>query len=174
MKIAPHQRRAVLGTVLILTAIATSVSSDSEDAREVVQPVMKRSAAAREQGGVQRTPGVLARLDLSRLDRRADDGSTNDPFAPKSWYTPPPPPAASASVKPSAPVAPPLPFVYLGRMTDATGKIVIYLTRAERVFAVTPGETLDEQYRLETVSGSQLGFVYLPLNTRQTLDLPAQ
>lgn len=173
MRIAPHQRRAALGAALILTLVASVVSSDSEDGREIVQPVGKSPPAFEVSGREQAASSTLARLDIARVSRRSDESSVSDPFAPKSWYTPPPP-VTSAPAKPAAPVAPPLSFVYLGRMTDASGKVVVYLNRAERVFAVQAGDILDDQYRLETVSEVQLGFVYLPLNARQTLTIPAQ
>lgn len=86
-----------------------------------------------------------------------------------------PPPAVVASVKPPeppAPTAPPLPFTYFGRMTKS-GKVVVYLLRNQELVLAEAGATLDGKYRVETISASAVQFTYLPLETRQDLNIPA-
>ena len=90
-----------------------------------------------------------------------------DPWAPQAVpvvVAPPPPPPPSA---------PPLPFNYLGRMVDSPAE-TLYLRQGERTVIAKVGDVLDGVYRLETASESGLDFVYLPLDARQTLAIPAR
>jgi hypothetical protein len=74
---------------------------------------------------------------------------------------PPPPPP---------PQAPPLPFRIFGRYVDA-GQQVVFLQINERNLAVRVGDVIDGQYRIESLQGALLAFLYLPLQQMQTLDL---
>jgi hypothetical protein len=96
-------------------------------------------------------PATVASLDL---------------FSPRSWT--PPPPAASASV--AIPVAPPLPFVYLGMKVE--GDVwEVYLSRAEQTFIARVGQTLDGSYRVDSITPPSLVLTYLPLGQSQTLPI---
>lgn len=94
-----------------------------------------------------------------------------DLFASRSWI-PPPPAVAMAPVKPPPPSAPPLPFRYVGQMTDATGQLLVYLARGEDVLLVKVGEQLAGSYRLDNVDDAKLVFTYVPLNQQQMLVIP--
>lgn len=172
MRITPEHWRAMLGVVLASVLVAGVVFSDGDDPREVVQPVIKSGLAGARDEIRAAAPNMLARLDLGRLDGRAGGAAQDNPFASKSWYRAPPPliPAAPA-LKPAAPAIPSLPFTFIGRMTDARGKTVVFLLRADTVHAASVGEALGDDYRLETMSDDQLGFVYLPSMTPQSLNI---
>ena len=96
-------------------------------------------------------------------------------FATHSWYEPPPPsppPPATAtteSLAPPTPTAPPLPFAYMGTFTPDGGTPVFFLTAGDRVFDVRIGETLDNLYSVDGLSGGQLQLTYKPLNIKQQL-----
>jgi hypothetical protein len=71
---------------------------------------------------------------------------------------------------PAAPVAPPMPFAYMGKMLDEeSGKLVLYLSKGDVPYVVTVGEVIDGMYRIEAASETELTLIYLPLNTRQKL-----
>ena len=97
-------------------------------------------------------------------------------FAAKSWKPPPPPPAPPPPPPPPPPPAPPpppptpppLPFRFMGRLDDST-KTRVFLERGERVYAVSTGDVIDGQYRIERIDASQLTFRYLPLDMPQNL-----
>lgn len=111
-----------------------------------------------------------ADVHLDKLgDRVVSDVETVNVFKSKSWYVPPPPPPPPKPVPPPPPTAPPLPYAFLGSYLGTDGRLIIFLTRGDRVFSVTPGETLENTYRVDGVVAGQLGLTYLPLNIKQTL-----
>jgi len=108
-------------------------------------------------------------LDLDRLASRAEEmhkpEKAVDPFAPKSFSLLAPPHAG----KKDKPVAPPLPFRYLGKMLDE-GKLAVFLARGEESLSVHAGQTIGE-YRVDKVTENEVVFTYLPLKTKQSLPL---
>jgi hypothetical protein len=172
--------RLPLLVVLLLATLAVSGTGErapsesavSERKTGPVEDKMEPSAA-------EPAPGAdpakrQTRLDLARLDRSAPGSVAVDIFASKSWVPPPPPPPpqkAMVSV-PAAPVAPPLPFAYAGKLEYPDGKLIVYLTKGETVYTASTGDTVDTNYRLESVGEGQLVFTYLPLKTQQVLAVP--
>lgn len=118
-----------------------------------------------------------ADLDLARLKRptREEDkvATAADPFARRSFGAAEQP-AAAAPEQPAVPQVPPLPFTYLGKVID-DGKLSVFLGRGEDSFSLSAGkrQKLDDQYRVDKVTESAVVFTYLPMNARQTLDIPA-
>jgi hypothetical protein len=56
----------------------------------------------------------------------------------------------------------------MGRI-EADAGTKVFLQRGERLYAVSTGETIDGQYRVEKIDASQMVLVYLPLNLPQSL-----
>jgi len=108
-----------------------------------------------------RQPGIPARFALGKFGA--------DPFSAQSWLPRPKPAAVSA---PPAPVAPPLPFRFAGQFHRDSG-IEVYLARGEEIFPVKEGDTLDGQYKVDSVSAAEVSFVHLPSGTRQTMQFSA-
>ncbi|AOX99682.1 hypothetical protein BJP62_03955 [Jeongeupia sp. USM3] len=77
------------------------------------------------------------------------------------------------AVPPLAPQAPPLPFRFLGRLVEE-GKVTIFLQNKEQSVVVRVGDTIDEQYKVESLDDGILTLRYLPLNQVQTLDVGSQ
>ena len=118
----------------------------------------------------------FAQLDLDKLKPRHFRAKTEkDIFKSKSWYVPPPPPPPPKPVKlpppppPPPPSAPPLPYSFMGSYQELGGKLVIYLTKAGRIYTVSPGETLDGIYQVDGMNNGNFSMTYLPLNIKQTL-----
>jgi hypothetical protein len=110
--------------------------------------------------------------------RVSDDSSAQSLFAAHSWYTPPPPPpppppapkltpAEEAALR--APVAPPLPFAYMGSYTPDGADPVFFLTQGDRVYNVRIGDTLNDTYSIDSVTNGQLVMTYKPLKIQQQL-----
>ena len=113
-------------------------------------------------------PVESAAIDVSRLERAQDEvAPATDPFAQRTFG------AVEQRVKTVAPKAeaPLLPFRYMGKVID-NGKEEILLLNGAEQYAVRPGDKLGPDYRLDKVSGTALTFTYLPLKTKQTLDIP--
>jgi hypothetical protein len=106
-------------------------------------------------------------IDLAKLQRPEATVPQNDPFA-RNFGQPKPAQVSSAPVV-EKPVAPPLPFQYFGRLTE-NGKTEVFVMRGEELLAISPGQTIGD-YRVEQVAEAGISFTYLPLKTKQTLDL---
>jgi hypothetical protein len=119
------------------------------------------------------TAGVPVTQSLLALAHRvADPTAAGSLFAAHSWYVPPPPPpppVASAPVPPPKPVAPPLPFTYMGSYTPNGSPAVFFLTTGEKVYDVHLGDTIDNTYTVDAFANGQLVFTYKPLNQQQQL-----
>src|SRR5712691_8015238 len=108
-----------------------------------------------------RQPGIPARSALGRI--------AADPFSAQSWLPRRKPAVVSA---PPDPVTPPLPYRFAGQFHRESG-IEVYVARGEEIFPVKEGDTLDGQYKVDSVSATEVGFIYLPSGARQTLQFSA-
>ena len=116
----------------------------------------------------ERSPKVAAAddgIDLDKLRREESSLPQTDPFRRLGGQRAAP--AAAVVEKPSAPA---LPFRYFGRLTE-NGKTETFVLRGDELVSVAPGQTLGE-YRVDQVGNRTISFTYLPLKTRQTLELP--
>jgi hypothetical protein len=153
-------RIAVLITVLAVAATLVAL-----DLRRAPDNAGGRSSDAAAQSGAQESrtdPTIPARSTLGRI--------AQDPFSAHSWL-PPAKPAAAAG-PPAAPVAPPLPFRFAGQFYRDTGAEV-YLAKGEEIFPVKEGDTLEGQYKIESVTSSEVRFLHLPSGTSQVMQFSA-
>ena len=139
----------VLAGIAVLGALASVVAG-----REQPSYAPPREPAARLDT---RLPAVED-IDVAKLEARVDQGAKVDAFAP--------PQAAQA---PAKPVAPPLPFRYVGKMLDGD-KLAVFLVNGNESLAVATGERIGE-YRVEKITDAEIVFTYLPLKTKQSLPL---
>ncbi len=152
--------------VLALVLAASVVTGREKPAAVPAEPVKRMSS---------RIEVTDADLDLERLKRPEREpgqvATAADPFARRSFG---PAPQAAAEAAPPAPQAPQLPFTYLGKVIE-DGKLSVFLARGDDSYSVQAGKRhkLDAQYRVDKVTESSVTFTYLPMNTRQTLDIPA-
>jgi hypothetical protein len=113
-------------------------------------------------------------LDLQKLQRVRPSDPDADPFGPRNFRPPPPKlnPAmqagALALAPPPPPKAPPLPFVYMGRLSEEQ-RTTVFLTSGDRNLVVKPGDLIDNTYKVEEVTDSSVVLTYLPMKQRQTL-----
>ncbi len=102
---------------------------------------------------------------------------TEDMFERKSWVIPPPPPPKPKYVAPPPPPpppppsAPPLPYKMMGSFQEPGQKLVVYLSRGDKLYSVSAGDVLEGTYKVESFNAGQLELLYLPLNIRQNLRL---
>jgi hypothetical protein len=102
---------------------------------------------------------------FKRLEARKFSAQAGDIFRRQSWLPPP-----SLETKVGPPSAPPLPFKYLGRITDGDG-IRVFLSMAERNYIVGLGDEIDGRYRVEGISDNSITLTYLPLHAKQMLSV---
>jgi hypothetical protein len=143
-----------------------------------LMPAAREKAVASSRAAGEAAPA--ARPGVTSLPARPApiEPAVTDVFAVTSWAPPPLPvplastatPAAAAPTRalPAAPVAPAVPFVYVGRYLDGS-KQVVMLLRGEQLLLVQQGETIDKLYRLERVASDVIELTYLPLQVRQSV-----
>jgi hypothetical protein len=185
---APWSRRAKLGAGAIVLAAAGLVigllvfrhaqsAGESEPLHGKAASVAARelrTARARALAVARAMRAKPPRQELVRV-RIAQAPHAAALFAVHSWYVPPPPPPAAttapsaASLAPQAPVAPPLPFQYMGSYKPDGAAPVFFLTRGDRVYDVHVGDTLENTYSIDGFNGTQLLLTYKPLNIKQEL-----
>lgn len=70
----------------------------------------------------------------------------------------------------SKPTAPPLPFIYMGKLAE-NGNISVFLTRDDKPYVVHIGDVIDGLYRIDAIHSTLLEMTYLPLSQKQTLNM---
>ncbi|MDH0301867.1 MULTISPECIES: hypothetical protein [unclassified Pseudomonas] len=70
----------------------------------------------------------------------------------------------------AAPTAPALPFQFIGRLDDRDD-LQVFLQSGDKLYVVRQGDVIDDTYRLDHVSATELNLVYLPLHQPQTLSV---
>jgi len=163
MKIAFLKRdipkRPAIAIALALVTAASIVIGREKPALEVVE-----SSPAR-------NPNTAAapEINLDKLRRSTQaDAPQNDPFAPRS-FAPPPPRAQASTAAASAPkAAPPLPFTYVGWVSQ-DGKTEVYVLRGEELISIEAGQKIEPDYRVDAITEESIRFTYLPMKTPQVL-----
>lgn len=87
-------------------------------------------------------------------------------FAPHHWQ----PPALSATQAPPPsppPSAPPLPFRYLGKTLEQ-GAITVFVSHGTGTLVLHGGDVLAD-YRVDSITPTEMNLTYLPLNEPQRL-----
>ena len=85
-------------------------------------------------------------------------------------FAPPLPPRRVVREKAEPPQAPPLPFRYAGKLTQG-GKTEVFVVRGEEIISIAAGQNIDAEYRVDELGPERIAFTYLPLKTRQSLEL---
>ncbi len=165
--------------VLVVMAPADNNVDIAKAAKSTKQPSTNSNTFSSTKNKA-RTPEV-GRVELERLARlesqQAGKKGVGDAFNPTSWYVPPPPPPPPVVVaKPivvapppiPVPTAPPLPFVYLGRVGDTDTRTII-LSKGDHVYTVAVGDVIENTYRVEKPTAGTVNLTYLPLNIAQSL-----
>jgi hypothetical protein len=167
------QRRRWFVLLSLLAGTIAAIFYPQEEA-PLPQPKVARSAPAKaapmqEIVSVEPSRGWLA--------------TDENPFAPRGWIAPAPssPPALARTVAPvvlpeAAPPPPspePLPFRFLGQMSDGDDRI-IYLGQGEQVVPARLGDLLDGHYKVVAIQAAQIEFENTTSGLRQTLPLPPQ
>jgi hypothetical protein len=164
MALTVNQRRWLLGTALALTlsAVAAIQGNDETDSSLVQEdPAKVRQSTLKNGVDVELTESN----SLLKMNRQRLPENEKDMFAGKSWFVPPPPPKAEL------PTAPPLPFIYMGKLAEEGEKVVILLTKQNRSYQVREGDVLDNTYRVDEVQPPVMTLTYIPLNIKQTIQI---
>ena len=148
--------KKLLGGLAVIATLASVVAGRESATLDIVQPTARAA------------PQLEARveLDISRLEKRTDEGPAADPFSPKSFAAPQSPAAPAAPEKAGPP---PLPFRYLGKMIE-DGRLAVFLAQGDESLSVKAGDRIGE-YRVDAVTETEVRFTYLPMKTKMSLPL---
>lgn len=162
-------RWLVLGTLLVV-ALSVTLGADRQGSgvTEVVAASVPKHRAAT--SAVSADAGS-AQMDLTRMSRLTKTATTEeaDLFGVHSWQPVPPPSRPAPAPRPTAP---PLPFVYLGKMTEG-GAVTVFLSQQGRPHIVKAGDTIERTYRVEAIADKAVTLTYLPLDIKQQLSIGA-
>jgi hypothetical protein len=180
MKTAPLNQSSLNGWLLIaliitvaLTAWSALDSTEENEDELLVEPVIS-TPNEREQN-----PPQVALMSQSKslppsaltwqIQHREQLASKpKDIFEVHAWAEP----VAMKKSKllpPPAPVAPPVPFLYMGKIEDSPQGTLLFLMGNNKMYSVALGGKVDNFWRLDTEDGQKLTLTYLPLNLSQTL-----
>lgn len=167
MNISKKHRSWLLGAALLLTVAATASVNNQDDGdigavhREISktrEPNQRLDHLAIEE------PSTGSLVD--KLKRPALPEGAKDLFTAKSWYVPPPPP----KILPR-PSAPPLSFLYIGKMLEEGNHSAVFLEKQSRIFIVREGDAIDANYRVDAINPPVMTLTYLPLDIKQTVQI---
>jgi hypothetical protein len=163
---------------------AAHLAGRTQDNTTLVAPTTRAARIASQPDVLPVTPratvasasAASAAAVASHVDRAgAIPGETGEPFVSTSWLPPPPPPPKPLVVvaaPPAAPVAPPLPFTFVGLVESGTPKPQAFLARGDELLVVSMGDVLDHgTYRIDALGPSQIVFIHVPTNTKQIINL---
>ena len=165
----PRLRQGLIYGGLLATALAAVLAPPPEDS---ATPGMVSAVSGHAAGPAAKTSArTVPATALLPQPRTALQDRPRDLF----HIEPPPQPAApraasAAMAPPPPPMAPPLPYTYMGKMTEQ-GQLSVFLTRNGKPYVARAGEVLDGQYRVDAINPPLLEFTYLPLAQKQTLNI---
>ena len=177
MRMNSKLRAGLLIGALALTLVAVRWADKLTDMTEAsAGAVAEATPRARAAPGAATTSQPAPGLDLSKLRRAPVVDPNGDPFGARI-FRPDPPKAKTGSALAAAtappqppPQAPPLPFAYIGRLSEDRDTTVFH-AMGERNLVLKPGDVVDNIYKLEEVTDSAVVLTYLPLSQRQTLSI---
>src|SRR4051812_16262416 len=151
------KRPAIAMAVALVSAASILIG------REKPAPEVVNSSAARTEN-----TAAAPEIDLDKLGRARADAPQNDPFARRNFAAPAPRAQASAAATSAPKAAPPLPFTYVGWVSQ-DGKTEVYVLRGEELISIAAGEKIEPDYRVDSITDSKIRFTYLPMKTHQVL-----
>jgi len=173
---AALRTKVLIGAALAITGYVVFGPGDAqtvEVAKSADRATGPRATHSQQTHSLRRDPAQILYFLTHRV---ADGDSSQSLFAAHTWYTPPPPPpppapalTAAQEAALRAPVAPPLPYAFMGSYVAAGGNPVFFLTQGNRVYNVKVGDTLDDTYSVDSVTDGQLVMTYKPLKIQQQL-----
>jgi len=173
----PVKHRWIFYLIMLACTLVAVKWAGGQDRAEVAvaEPLPRADTATVPASRDSSATEAVPELQLDKLSRRARPTSASDPFEARSWEelaraearrsAPPPPPPP--------PQAPPLPFVYLGKLIEEGGRVTVFLTKQDRNYIVRTGDTIDGVYAVEAAEEERVVFTYLPLGISQTLAFAA-
>ena len=171
MTLRVRRRWIFLGLMLCVTLAAAAWVGRQEGANDEEIAAPKNGNPTAKAAFKKQEGEKLPHLELDKIKRSAMDNVKQNLFVGKSWNVPPPPPKVGIPATQIAPPLPSLPFSYLGKLQEESGRLIIYLAKGEQTYSVSPGDVIDDTYRIDAIESGQIVMTYLPLAVKQTLPI---
>ena len=169
----PNRRQLLIYGGLLATVLAAVFAPSPEDSEPQSAATVPPASGNAVEPATTAPPTATVATALRPHPRTALQDPPRDLF---HIERPPQPVAAAAAPQvttpapPPRPVAPPLPYTYMGRIREQ-GQLSVFLTRNGKPYIARPGAVLDGQYRVDAIDPPLLEFTYLPLAQKQTLNI---
>jgi len=165
----PALRHIVMGLALVLTVAASVLDWPWQQEQDSGSTASDRAAQRKPSATTAAEPRPSASDVATHAQTPTSAGerlqhSKANPFAVHSWL---PPVVRVKAPPPPPPRAPPLPFAYIGKMQDGAA-VTAFVSQGGRNHVLHSGDTLSG-YRVESITPTDMTFVYLPLNEKQRL-----
>ena len=159
-------RKALLFAVLaVIVAYAAFDSGDGGLWTRIASRDAAKGDAGQDGESGAQGAGAEKRAGRFALPERAPLGEPREElFGSQSWQ----PPAPKVAAAPAAPVAPPMPYRFAGKLLQ-DGKLQVFLAKGDEVVSAREGETLDGTYRVESIDDAQITLLYLPLKHKESI-----
>ncbi len=161
-----------IGLTAVAVVIAFPPTGEQGKAAAKVNNDLQQSGSASSEPATKLQPAQQERIELERLSQQKNNAVSRktvaNAFSPTSWYVAPPRQQDPSPQPPPIPTAPPLPFTYMGRYEDPP-KLLVILAIGNKMYTVSAGEVIDENYRVDRITDSAVELVYLPLNISQSI-----
>ena len=164
-----NTRRALVLLALIGTVAAAVFAPAPEE--EVAEPTPRARATSPQPHAAKAVADDHS--SVPEMQARQVSSDTPSIFEKRSWRKAVVPvaaskPAVADPIVESPPQAPAAPFRILGRVVE-DGVAGVFVQHNDRTLILRTGDTVDDVYRVESISDQSITVMYLPMNVPQTI-----
>ena len=178
------KRLVAMLLVAFVLSIWVLLKDDAEDSDAIELVDAKHASQAVPANGRVKNitqTSVLSRVEITengvipwlKLKRQPLETKVDNVFKVHSWLVVPKVVKVKAS-PPPPPVAPPAPFVYMGKLEDSPKGTQLFLMNGGKLYTAIKGQKIDAQWRLDSEENDTINLTYLPLNLPQVLSKSAK
>jgi hypothetical protein len=166
-------KNLVLGIAAVAAFTAAYWFNKPSDSELAVVQSISRSGAVPIPSRPVLLPSMATNAILRAPERNLISSlNEKDVFSQHSWVPPPaPPPPLPAPPPPAKPVAPPLPFSFVGLMDEKGLPRRVFLGKGDQLIIVKANDVVEGQYRVDRITENTVDLTYLPLNQKQTISI---
>lgn len=162
-----NQRQFLLVAALVLTLLAVYFAPPKPEEELVEAKKLRFAKNGNSEIQIEVKVGKNTQQWIKKRVWKTDNNRNLFP----SKIRPLPPPvvvAPQVALSPPKPTAPPLPFVYIGKVIE-DGKLTVFVSKQQHNYLLKGGEVIEGTYRVDKVELGRLVFTYVPLETEQVM-----
>ncbi|QVL45262.1 MAG: hypothetical protein KFB94_08370 [Methylophilaceae bacterium] len=185
-ELIPKQRHWLFGLLLltVLATIWTAVKNESTSSEEVLITQQNATVVRQTSSRIRLNQTVASTIQLnhaatasnSTVDRnlttqigsRSHLPITHNLFSAQTWQPLLTKADYKARLAPSPPLAPPVPYTYVGKVEEE-GEIEYFVLQQNKLINLKMGQLLQGQWRLDSEDTQYLNWTFVPMDLPQTL-----